>query len=649
MKGSGRVFSNSTSTFNTWLRTRHIGAEMQKELKNIMHIKTYSAHRESTPFGIRKHAEKVKKLKKSARETFNFDLFDGPARSISTGKEIDHKIILGLLSSDLQGNETFQQFVQERFVNGQKSFFSKISKLKIETGLKKTLTKPKPVQILKEDVQGFGILAEQKIPLEEAFEYPLTTVPLSISEGADNLRSGSKSNFRNYLVDTYGVSSQSYPSSAVWIYDASRVIRIVPPRSTYREYFDDLIEKMTPPPETNPISVHMILDKYLGKESVKFCTRCYRGELSSTRIFVSGFGQLMPSSVSQWHSCLNNSDTKKRLMELFADYVLSGSAHLPYDTMINKEDKMCFIDHDTKVSRFVYFCNHEEADSRMIADAVKVDDQNVLLSAHDSDIFFLGIYGCALNKNKQWWIEYKSGSTVDLQDMTRKLGKFSFTLPSFHVMTGCDTTSYFHFRGKITPWKRLLSNSNFLPLIENLGEEKVISEQDIENYIEFVKLVIYEGKPNETLVEMKVRMYLAQTKKQSSRLPPDPNSCRQDILRKHMQAFIWKRSVHPIIESLNPLDYGWARDSQEFLVPLWYTCKQIPSKRDSKQRSKMTEQEKLDPEEINQPPVKRSRFSGSDKNSSIDNTTSDSDNEKSDWERLSDFLSSDSDSEGSDW
>ena len=37
---------------------------MQKELKNIMHIKTYSAHRESTPFGIRKHAENVKNLRR---------------------------------------------------------------------------------------------------------------------------------------------------------------------------------------------------------------------------------------------------------------------------------------------------------------------------------------------------------------------------------------------------------------------------------------------------------------------------------------------------------------------------------------------------------------------------------------------------------
>ena len=66
------VLSNSTTTFNTWLRTRHIGTEMQKQVKEIMNLKTSSSHRESTPFGIRKHAENVKKLiKKMHRESFN--------------------------------------------------------------------------------------------------------------------------------------------------------------------------------------------------------------------------------------------------------------------------------------------------------------------------------------------------------------------------------------------------------------------------------------------------------------------------------------------------------------------------------------------------------------------------------------------------
>ena len=42
-------------TFNTWMRTRHIGAERQNDLRKILHIKTSSTHRESTPYGLCRH------------------------------------------------------------------------------------------------------------------------------------------------------------------------------------------------------------------------------------------------------------------------------------------------------------------------------------------------------------------------------------------------------------------------------------------------------------------------------------------------------------------------------------------------------------------------------------------------------------------
>ena len=64
-------------------------------------------------------------------------------------------------------------------------------------------------------------------------------------------------------------------------------------------------------------------------------------------------------------------------------------------------------------------------------------------------------------------------------------------------------------------------------------------------------------------------------KKESSSLKPDPNSCRQDILRKHHQAYIW-RCVKQWIEPLNPEEYGWKKGIHGYLVPVWYTCSQFP-------------------------------------------------------------------------
>ena len=407
---------------------------MQKQVKEIMNLKTSSSHRESTPFSIRKHAENVNKLKKTAQRTFQFQFFHGPARSISTGKEIGANVISGLLSSVQLGDTSFNQFIEDRFMKGTISIYDKIPKIKIQTGLKKKITKSKPVQVLQEDVQGFGILAEQNISLEEAFRYPLTKLPLSISEGISNLRTGSKSTFRNHLAETYGFTKNVSPHFAIWIYDASRVICSESPRSTYLECFDILIEKMTPTSNVKPKSVRIILDRYIGKGSTKSCTRSVPGENNSSRIYITGFGQSMPSTTSQWQSALENGETKKSLMSLFAEYITSGNVPLPYDTVINKENDMWYIDHETKECRIIYLCNHEEADTRMIADAATLGTNYIVLSAYDSDVFFLGVYSCALDTSRHWWIEYKSECYIDLQDIAKTLDKFAVSLPTFHAI-----------------------------------------------------------------------------------------------------------------------------------------------------------------------------------------------------------------------
>ena len=221
--------------------------------------------------------------------------------------------------------------------------------------------------------------------------------------------------------------------------------------------------------------------------------------------------------------CIRKQRDKK--MSLFAEYITSGNAPLPYDTFINKENDMWYIDRETKKCRIIYLSNHEEADTRMIVDAATNGTNYIVLSAYDSDVFFLGVYGCALNTSRHWWIEYKSECYINLQDIAKTLDKFAVSLPTFHAMTGCDTGSYFHFKGKVTPWKKMLNSPHWLSLLDKLGEEKELSENAIQDCIEFVKLVVYGGKTDETLVQTKIRMYLAQKEKQSSNLPPDPYSC----------------------------------------------------------------------------------------------------------------------------
>ncbi len=262
----------------------------------------------------------------------------------------------------------------------------------------------------------------------------------------------------------------------------------------------------------------------------------------------------------------------------------------------------------------------------------------------------------------------------------------------YHSITGCDTTSYFHYRGKTDPWKRVIKCPSSLKMIEGLGKDDAPSELIISDCMEFVRRYIYCGKPKEDLVATKVRMHNDQTVKRSSSLPPDPNSLRHDILRKHHQAYTWRRCTERIVTPL-PIDkYGWKRVNG-VIVPLWYTCPQLPKclqKYDKSGYVADTEEPAGDiaveieipsipPGEVitllprldDQPPAKRfrqelrKRFNQSSVKSAIDgddesycaddeyalestdwqnDTTSDS----SDWEKLSEFSDTES-SSGSDY
>ena len=79
-KGSGSRlktgFIKNTKTFNRWIRTRHIAVDMQALLNNVLKIKVaVSTHKDSTPSGIRRHAENVEKLKNTVRNDYQYDFF----------------------------------------------------------------------------------------------------------------------------------------------------------------------------------------------------------------------------------------------------------------------------------------------------------------------------------------------------------------------------------------------------------------------------------------------------------------------------------------------------------------------------------------------------------------------------------------------
>ena len=117
--------------------------------------------------------------------------------------------------------------------------------------------------------------------------------------------------------------------------------------------------------DAQPSVVHLVLDKYI-KDSTKCDARKSRSETNSIRLYVTGFGQLMPVTDKEWVAALSNTTTKKTYYKLFASYVNSGQASSMYPTTVNDEVISWKIDLKSGMLSEEFVYNHEEADTRMI-------------------------------------------------------------------------------------------------------------------------------------------------------------------------------------------------------------------------------------------------------------------------------------------
>ena len=156
---------------------------------------------------------------------------------------------------------------------------------------------------------------------EEAFSYPMTSLPLSIANPNGALYSGDEAKFRNELIGDFYTIMES-PSDSVWIIDGGHAIRQVKPRDVYREYFDDLLSWMIPDASCTPKKLVIAVDDYL-KESTKELERKSRwdGKEEGKRIHVTGFNQKMPVGIQKWNNFLSNGENKNDLMDTFGRYL----------------------------------------------------------------------------------------------------------------------------------------------------------------------------------------------------------------------------------------------------------------------------------------------------------------------------------------
>ena len=88
---------------------------------------------------------------------------------------------------------------------------------------------------------------------------------------------------------------------------------------------------------------------------------------------------------------------------------------------------------------------------------------------------------------------------------------------------------------------------------------------------------MYNGNVGETYLETRIHSYVEQPSesKTTRKIPPDLDSCRQQILRSHHQLFIWTRCDDYIISAIDACLNGWKTDGKT-IFPVWIIDDQYP-------------------------------------------------------------------------
>ena len=90
-----------------------------------------------------------------------------------------------------------------------------------------------------------------------------------------------------------------------------------------------------------------------------------------------------------------------------------------------------------------------------------------------------------------------------------------------------------------------------------------------------MQTVMYPGKEDEDYIETRIRMYHQQVKSSLSLLP-DKHSSVENLKMPNLKAYIWKQCLKQDIDYPPPEANGW-QQSDDGLIPVWFSCSQLPT------------------------------------------------------------------------
>lgn len=180
-------------------------------------------------------------------------------------------------------------------------------------------------------------------------------------------------------------------------------------------------------------------------------------------------------------------------------------------------------------------CNHEEADTRIVVHVVHaIQDPNVssvLVRTVDTDVVVILVGKLNLfrdiNPGVNLWVAFGMGRNFSLISIN-SIGDFlcearSVSLPVFHALTGCDTTSTFYGKGKKSAWQAWVQYPNVTPtfkfLANNPFHQLTVDSSHFQQIERFAVIMYDKLSPSSSINRTRMDLF-CKSNRDMDKLPP---------------------------------------------------------------------------------------------------------------------------------
>ena len=212
-----------------------------------------------------------------------------------------------------------------------------------------------------------------------------------------------------------------------------------------------------------------------------------------------------------------------------------------------------------------------------VAAVVQSETHDVTVIGEDTDVLVLLIYYAKSNPLFKLMYRSDKGKKNVVHDIHKYkdiLGENTCqSILLIHAFTGCDTTSQFCSIGKGRAFGMLIKYV-FLTKISVKLSSPGATHDDIREAGEQLACYLYRGKKNETLLQLRLRIFQRKVNSAKSfvkpeRLPPTPSSLQYHSYRVYHQVSEW------LGRDVDPEKWGWYKSASRF-HPRTMDCKPAP-------------------------------------------------------------------------